>query len=89
MELKNSLITWSDKRKKPDTRQLDLNYMEFRKLNATVNSIKLIDDSISCKITGFNFIEKCGWKVTNFEAKLAVSDKAMQFDNFSLITPYS
>ena len=89
VELINSLISWSDKRKKQDTRQLDLDYMEFRNLNAKINNIKLIDDSINCKISQFNFIEKCGWRVTNIESKVAVSDKGMQFDNFSLTTPYS
>jgi len=89
VELINSLLSWSDKRKKPDTRQLDLNYMEFRYLNAKINKIKLIDDSINCKISDFNFIEKCGWRVTNVESSLAVSDKGMLFDNFSLTTPYS
>lgn len=89
VELVDCSISWSDKRYKPVTAELDLSYLEFNKLNASISGLQAIDDSINLHIEHLDFTEKCGWKVDSLVSHLAMSDHQMVFTDFRLCTPHS
>jgi hypothetical protein len=82
-------VTWSDKRKKVHPEELDLNYLEFNHLNASLNNMQMIDDSLNCHIHQLNFTEKSGWVVNSLETDMLMCSHEMRFTNLDLITPHS
>ncbi len=87
--LQNSKLVY--KKHSPDTvkGKINFNNLEVSALNLSLDSLKVVGDSVTCNLSHLSFHEKSGFQVDKISAKTNISSKGIFLNNFRLKTPRS
>lgn len=90
VDVENLDFTYEYRDSIPDT-SFGMNYdhLRVRNINAHLNRLLIIDDSLSCQIKNMKCHEASGFEVLDFNADVTVAYTTMDFSNMRLKTPKS
>ncbi|MFN5319768.1 MAG: translocation/assembly module TamB domain-containing protein [Bacteroidia bacterium] len=63
---------------------MDYEHLQVRNINAQVNHLLIVDDSLSGSIKSLSAYEKSGFEVKNFESDFIISYNLMEFSQFKI-----
>jgi len=73
----------------PSDRRFDQSFIEFNQITGAIDTLKIIDDSLSFRIKNLYTKEKSGLTIMGLSANTIISAKKLGFYNMNLATPYS
>ncbi len=68
---------------------MDYDYLQIRNIDAQVNHLLIVDDSLSGRIKTLSATEKSGFELKNFESDFIISYTVMEFNQFKLKSAHS
>jgi hypothetical protein len=63
---------------------MDYEHLQVRNINARVNHLLIVDDSLSGRIKSLSAFEHSGFEVKNFESDFIISYNVMEFSRFKI-----
>lgn len=87
--IENSSFLFHNENEKPSPGGMDFFNLNVKDLNAHLEDIRIIDDSIRTKIKNISLRESCGFVLNHFEAETKITPKEIEVGRFIINTPQS
>ncbi|MEA3496520.1 MAG: translocation/assembly module TamB domain-containing protein [Bacteroidota bacterium] len=88
-KFKNNSLKFDNNNFQKQPSGMDLNHLYISNLNILLNDIFYNGDIIKTKIKDFNFVEKSGFNLTDFQTDIVLETNKLSITNFKLTTPFT